>query len=696
MRNIALSHKETKLFEFNALSLDVNVIPLLSKQVHIENLAIDGFKSSFSQQEQTLSIGGVPLKELFPAESPPTRVTQEQVKQPAPNSITIRIDNLLLTKAELKLAYNQQTLDVGLSRWHWQGLVADDKQIRLYHALDTHLAVTDPKAKLALTTQIKVKHGLSADLVKKNLKVTNSDFQLLNTRLDYQSIQSTLAQLHLTPKRVDVLNWNNDAKLDLQFEIVLQQLAIKDDKERTLLNINELSLESLFTNGRLSAQEVTVANLRIRNMMAMEETETRPTLALFKQLTMSNIEMTPKAVRIAMIELGEIQLNPVMAKDKELANLYLPTFTPSEKSVDDEQVNKVSEQSGEQFKIHIGRVRNTSPLSLTYIDTSVVPKVEIPARLNELLIEAISNESKNNETTAFLSGNLLDYGKFELTSLHQLFADEPKHKVELTLSELDLATFSPYLGQALGYQIDSGQLDTQINVAIDNNLVEGDSVTLLRAVELTELTNTNEQKAFSSGAISFNAALGLLKDSDGNVELDIPIDGDLNAPSVGLGGIVSLIIKRATMMAAKDYLMTTFVPYSKIVSIALTAGDTLLKLRFEPLLFEPGKVEINDSRLGYLQQLAEVLQKQSKANVSLCPIATRTDLQLANDESIQTELVLTKSQQETLLLLGQKRSQNVKAWLVEQGNIASKRLFNCAPKVETAPNAQGRLELKQV
>ncbi|HBY88569.1 MAG TPA: hypothetical protein DEO86_22180, partial [Colwellia sp.] len=96
------------------------------------------------------------------------------------------------------------------------------------------------------------------------------------------------------------------------------------------------------------------------------------------------------------------------------------------------------------------------------------------------------------------------------------------------------------------------------------------------------------------GALPLNMAMGMLKDGDGNVELDVPLSGSISDPNFGLSSIVTLITKKAIMSATQDYLMTTFVPYANIVSIAITAGEFALKLRFDDLEYQVKQVEPDD------------------------------------------------------------------------------------------------------
>ena len=113
--------------------------------------------------------------------------------------------------------------------------------------------------------------------------------------------------------------------------------------------------------------------------------------------------------------------------------------------------------------------------------------------------------------------------------------------MEGQINEINLPGLSSYIKSALGYEIESGQLDLGIDVNFSGTEMDGKSHVLLRGIKLTAFDNYEDGSLSDQTSIPFNAALSMLKDSDGNVDLDLPLSGDINGPSFGLSGFLNQV-----------------------------------------------------------------------------------------------------------------------------------------------------------
>jgi hypothetical protein len=218
--------------------------------------------------------------------------------------------------------------------------------------------------------------------------------------------------------------------------------------------------------------------------------------------------------------------------------------------------------------------------------------------------------------------------------------------------------------------------------------LDGNVVILLQGLE-TGIVNSDEAGSLiDQGALPLNMAMDMLKDSDGNVELDVPLSGSTSDPSFGFSSIVTLITQKAIMSATQDYLMTTFVPYANIVSIAVSAGQFALKLRFDDLAYQVKQIEPNGQQQEYLQQFIALMQDKEDTRVSICAISTPADIDL----KLGIE-VTNKKDIERLKKLGEQREHALKDYLIKQGQIDSSRLLLCQPKIDSSEGALPRIAI---
>ncbi|MFT6900922.1 MAG: hypothetical protein ACJAXS_001103 [Colwellia sp.] len=114
---------------------------------------------------------------------------------------------------------------------------------------------------------------------------------------------------------------------------------------------------------------------------------------------------------------------------------------------------------------------------------------------------------------------------------------------------MSLPSLSTYISGALKHELKSSQLDIELDITVNNANIGGNTVLLLRGVELGAANDHETGTIKSQTSVPFNIALGMLKDGDGNVELDIPLIGSTDDPSFGMSGFIRLMVKQATMSA---------------------------------------------------------------------------------------------------------------------------------------------------
>ena len=133
--------------------------------------------------------------------------------------------------------------------------------------------------------------------------------------------------------------------------------------------------------------------------------------------------------------------------------------------------------------------------------------------------------------------------------------------------------------------------------------------------------------------------------------------------------------------------MATFVPYASVVSVAISGAEHLLKIKFEPLVFQTGEVVLSEENQQYLTELVLLMKDKPELQLKTCAIGTYADLAVAASTTLNAD------QQASLKTMGSERQNNLKRYLVEQ-EIASSRILYCAPELDTAEDAQARIELK--
>lgn len=172
---------------------------------------------------------------------------------------------------------------------------------------------------------------------------------------------------------------------------------------------------------------------------------------------------------------------------------------------------------------------------------------------------------------------------------------DPEHlfvDLKVAFTNTDLTSLSPYTEKYVGRPLTKGKLTTEERVHIDNkNLIASINV------GLDHLTLGGRVESPDATKLPVKLAIGLLKDMDGRIALDLPITGRTDDPKFSVWGLVGQTFKNLILKVATS-------PFSLLGALA-GGGE---ELQFVD--FDPGLARLNDGQTNKLMKLAEALTKR--------------------------------------------------------------------------------------
>lgn len=506
-----------------------------------------------------------------------------------------------------------------------------------------------------------------------------------------ESFESTISDLALTISQGEITQLSGTSEL-----ILNNANAYYDSPNQKLAYFEQLALQGISFHF-IEEPQIKVASIVMDNVFASKnETTEFPALATLKQFSISDILISEKQFAINKIIVDSLQSNIIVNKEKAIANLVaLPANTENTEQATQESVPEVEpeievKEPTSEFLISLNEFALINETQISLLDQSVEPVKERLLYIDTLSLGALNNalDKRDQETPFKLVGRTNKYAHFDFSGFTKPFAATPSHHLQGFLKELSLPNVSRYMKQAMQMELKSGQLNTDIDVTLTGEELDGNVIVLLRGLE-TAIADSDEAGALiEQGALPFNMALGMLKDSNGDVELDVPLSGSTSDPSFGLSSIVSLITQKAIWMATQDYLMTTFVPYANIVSVAMTVGEFALKLRFDDLIYKAKQIEPDETQKAYLDAFIALMHDKEDTRVNICAISTPADIGLVAGTKITD-----KKQIQQLKDIGEQREHAFKDYIIKEGNISSSRLLLCAPKIDSDKDAKPSIAL---
>ena len=175
--------------------------------------------------------------------------------------------------------------------------------------------------------------------------------------------------------------------------------------------------------------------------------------------------------------------------------------------------------------------------TMDFADFNVQPNFAAAIKSVNGSITGMSSDP-NSRATVELAGNVGEYSPVLISGTTQPFAFDRYTDITLKFENISLPVFNPYSGKFAGYNIAQGKLFTDLHYQIDNRKLEAQHKIRIDQLEWGEATASKEE-----ATLPVKFATSLLKDADGVINLDIPVSGTLDDPTLRIGPIVWQVIK---------------------------------------------------------------------------------------------------------------------------------------------------------
>jgi hypothetical protein len=210
----------------------------------------------------------------------------------------------------------------------------------------------------------------------------------------------------------------------------------------------------------------------------------------------------------------------------------------------------------------------------------------------------------NGEVTGFSSENPLgaeikmegsvdEYGSAKINGKVDPFDPLAYSNIKMNFHNIELTNLTPYTVEFLGYEVESGKLSLDIAYKIDKGLL-----TSYNKIFLNKFTLGDEYEGQEGLGLPIKLAIALLKDADGNIDLDLEVEGDLNDPETDTGALVWWAVKRV---------LTTIVtaPFRFLGSLLGIGGEDL-----ESVDFEAGSVKLENHQYEKMINLSKIMAER--------------------------------------------------------------------------------------
>jgi uncharacterized protein involved in outer membrane biogenesis len=236
---------------------------------------------------------------------------------------------------------------------------------------------------------------------------------------------------------------------------------------------------------------------------------------------------------------------------------------------------------------------------LSFIDRSVQPNAALVLSDLEGSYLGLSSRPEAASKVDF-RGRAGGFAPITITGHAMPLRNDLDTDVSLKIQGADLTDFTPYTGKYLGYTVQKGKLDVDAHLRIDHRNLKAEN-----AVKLDQFYLGEKVESPDATHLPVKLGLAILRDRQGVIAFDLPIEGSLDDPNVRYGKLVwkaifGLLGKIAT---------SPFTLIGKLVGGH--AGD------LSSLAFAPGSSALDAAATVKLQALAKALLERPELKLEV-------------------------------------------------------------------------------
>ncbi len=351
-------------------------------------------------------------------------------------------------------------------------------------------------------------------------------------------------------------------------------------------------------------------SLGVDNLNLLQPSSKEPLFG-FAAMRVPSLRLTlePNKLEVDRIDFAKPFGELIIAEDKTVNLKKLMKEQPATNSAPPREVSKKEsavpaasigvQKSQGSFSYNIGSIK-VEEGKLLFADLSLQPK--FMSRIHDLngTVAKLSSEP-GTVSKIVLDGGVDRYGSAKVRG--SLDPGDYKRSTDLSLifRNVEMSSINPYSGKFAGRKIVSGKLSLDLNYKIEGSKLVGDNKIIVDKLVLGEHVNSPD-----AVNLPLDLALAILSDSNGRIEIGLPVEGDLSNPQFAMG---PLIWKAFTSML------------TKVVTAPFRALGNLLggksEDNFDSIMFDPGRAELEPPEKEKLKRVSEALKEKPLLRLSI-------------------------------------------------------------------------------
>lgn len=196
--------------------------------------------------------------------------------------------------------------------------------------------------------------------------------------------------------------------------------------------------------------------------------------------------------------------------------------------------------------------------------------------------------------------------------------------LNLSLANLDMTQLSPYTEKFIAYPVSTGMLSSDVAVKLRGKFMAVENVFDIYQFEVGDKVDNPD-----APNIPIGLGLALLRDSSGNIRLDIPVEGDLSDPQFRLGRVIARAIVNLLVKAVTS-------PFA-LIGALVGGGEDM-----DVLAFEPGTAGPKEDELSKVESVAKAMKDRPGLKLEISGFTSPEDIPAMEEAEFRRQVAMPK------------------------------------------------------
>ncbi len=324
--------------------------------------------------------------------------------------------------------------------------------------------------------------------------------------------------------------------------------------------------------------------------LLLKESETGERFLAWKRLGSDTVGVTPAGLDIDELKLDTLGAKLVIYQDKTVNLKKILRASETEK-VSTPAATTPERRPDPAFRLNIDRVR-VEHGEVDFADLSLA--LPFGTRIHDFkgAVNGISS-LPGAAAELELDGRVDEYGLARVVGQIDLFDPTGFMDIKTVFRNVEMTNLTPYTATFVGRKIDSGKLSLDLEYKIIKRQLLGENQIVMDKLTLGERIQSSTAKD-----LPLDLAIAILQDSDGRIDLGLPVSGSLDDPQFSYGRII---------WKAIGNILTKIVtaPFRALAGLFGGSGEKL-----EQIAFEAGEPGLTPPEKEKFRQITRILTKR--------------------------------------------------------------------------------------